>query len=93
MERFKTSLKRGETVTNAIYEANFGSSGRLYERVNSDLGMTPSVLQSGGAGVTLRFATAPTPAGRMLVAITERGIATVRLGNTDASLIASLQRD
>lgn len=93
MERFKTSLKRGETVTNATHEAGFGSSSRLYERVNSDLGMTPSVFQSGGTGVTLRFTTASTVVGRMLVAVTERGIATVRLGNSDASLVASLRRD
>jgi AraC family transcriptional regulator of adaptative response/methylated-DNA-[protein]-cysteine methyltransferase len=93
MERFKTSLKRGETVTNATYEAGFGSSSRLYERVNSDLGMTPSVFQSGGTGVTLRFMIAATVVGRMLVAVTERGIASVRLGNSDASLLASLRQD
>jgi len=93
MERFKTCLKRGDTVTNATYEAGFGSSSRLYERVSSDLGMTPAVFQSGGIGMTLRFATVPTVIGRMLVAITERGIATVRLGDTDQALVASLQQD
>jgi AraC family transcriptional regulator of adaptative response/methylated-DNA-[protein]-cysteine methyltransferase len=93
MERFKTSLKRGETVTNATYEAGFGSTSRLYERVNSDLGMTPSVFQAGGTGVTLRFMIATTVVGRMLVAVTERGIATVRLGNSDASLVASLRQE
>lgn len=93
MEHFKTSLKRGNTVTNATYAAGFGSSSRLYERVNSDLGMAPLVFQSGGTGVTLRFTTASTVVGRMLVAVTERGIATVRLGNSDASLLDSLRRD
>jgi AraC family transcriptional regulator of adaptative response/methylated-DNA-[protein]-cysteine methyltransferase len=93
MEHFKTSLKRGDTVTNATYEAGFSSSSRVYARANSDLGMTPSVFQSGGTGMTLRFTTAPTLIGRMLVAVTERGIATVRLGDTDASLVASLQQD
>lgn len=93
MERFKASLKRGETVTSATYEAGFGSSSRLYERVNSALGMTPSAFQSGGIGVTLRFSTVPMVVGRMLVAVTERGIATVRLGHTEASLVALLHRD
>jgi AraC family transcriptional regulator of adaptative response/methylated-DNA-[protein]-cysteine methyltransferase len=93
MERFKTSLKRGQSVSHAIYEAGFGSSSRLYERVNSDLGMTPSVFQSGGTGVILRFMTTSTAVGRMLVAVTDRGIATVRLGESDASLLASLRRD
>ena len=93
MERFKESLKRGETVTRATYEAGFASSSRLYDRANSALGMTPSAFRSGGIGVMLRFTIAPTVVGRMLVAVTERGIATVRLGDSEASLIASLRRD
>lgn len=93
VERFAASLKRGATVTSATYEAGFGSSSRLYARVNSALGMTPSAFQSGGTGVTLRFTIAPTVVGHMLVAITERGIATVRFGNTEAALAASLRHD
>lgn len=93
MERFTTSLKRGETVTNATYEAGFGSSSRLYARVHEDLGMTPSVFRSGGMGVTLRYTTVPTVVGRMLVAVTERGIAAVSIGETEAALVASLRSD
>ena len=93
MERFTASLKRGETVTNATYEAGFGSSSRLYARVNADLGMTPSAFRSGGRGVTLRYTTVPTAVGRMLVAVTERGIATVSLGDTEAALVTSLHND
>jgi AraC family transcriptional regulator of adaptative response/methylated-DNA-[protein]-cysteine methyltransferase len=93
MARFTASLKRGETVTNATYEAGFGSSSRLYARVNEDLGMTPSAFRSGGMGVTLRYTTVPTAIGHMLVAITERGIAAVSLGNTEAALVRSLHND
>ena len=93
MERFTTSLKRGETVTNATYEAGFGSSSRLYARVHEDLGMTPSAFRSGGIGVTLRYTTVPTAVGLMLVAITERGIAAVSFGETEAALVASLRSD
>ncbi len=93
MERFTTSLKRGETVTNATYEAGFGSSSRLYARVHEDLGMTPSAFRSGGMGVTLRYTTVPTAVGRMLVAVTERGIAAVSLGETEVALVASLRSD
>ncbi|THI83825.1 MAG: bifunctional DNA-binding transcriptional regulator/O6-methylguanine-DNA methyltransferase Ada [Nitrospira sp. CG24A] len=93
MERFTTSLKRGETVTHATYEAGFGSSSRLYARVHEALGMTPSVFRSGGMGVTLRYTTVPTVVGRMLVAVTERGIAAVSLGETEVALVASLRSD
>jgi len=93
MERFAAALKRGETVTNATYEAGFGSSSRLYARVDEDLGMTPSAFRSGGMGVTLRYTTVPTAVGRMLVAVTERGIAAVSLGDTETALITSLRSD
>jgi AraC family transcriptional regulator of adaptative response/methylated-DNA-[protein]-cysteine methyltransferase len=93
MERFTASLKRGETVTDATNEAGFGSSRRLYARVHEDLGMTPSAFRSGGMGVTLRYTTVPTAVGRMLVAVTERGIAAVSLGETEAALVALLRSD
>jgi AraC family transcriptional regulator of adaptative response/methylated-DNA-[protein]-cysteine methyltransferase len=93
MERFTASLKRGETVTHATYEAGFGSSSRLYARVHTDLGMTPFVFRSGGMGVTLRYTTVPTVVGRMLVAVTEQGIAAVSLGETEVALVTSLRRD
>ncbi len=93
MERFTASLKRGETITTATYEAGFGSSSRLYARVQEDLGMTPSAFRFGGKGVTLRYTTVSTAVGRMLVAVTERGIATVSLGETEAALVTSLRSD
>jgi AraC family transcriptional regulator of adaptative response/methylated-DNA-[protein]-cysteine methyltransferase len=55
--------------------------------------MTPSAFQSGGIGVTIRFTIAPTIVGRLLVAVTDRGIATVRLGDTEAALAESLRHD
>jgi AraC family transcriptional regulator of adaptative response/methylated-DNA-[protein]-cysteine methyltransferase len=93
MGRFTALLKRGETVTNATYEAGFGSSSRLYARVHENLGMTPSVFRSGGMGFTLRYSTVPTVVGRMLVAVTDRGVAVVSLGETEKALVATLRRD
>lgn len=93
MQRFTTALKRGATVTNATYEAGFDSSNGLYARVRETLGMTPSAFRSGGMGVTLRYTTVPTVVGRMLVAVTERGIAAVSLGETEAALVALLRSD
>ena len=55
--------------------------------------MTPSAFRFGGMGVTLRYTTAPTVVGCMLVAVTERGIAAVSLGETEVALVASLRSD
>ena len=93
MERFPASSKRGETVTSATYEAGFGSSSRLYARAHADLGMTPSAFRSGGRGVALRYTTVLTAVGRMLVAVTERGIAAVSLGDAESALVTALHHD
>ena len=41
VNKFKQSVQSGERITNAIYDAGFGSSSRLYELASSQLGMTP----------------------------------------------------
>ncbi|MEO6802888.1 MAG: methylated-DNA--[protein]-cysteine S-methyltransferase [Granulicella sp.] len=84
----KTSVKR---VTDAIYEAGYGSSSRLYEKSNATLGMTPRVMREGGAGLVIRYCTASSPLGRMLVATTDVGICSITFGRDDAELIAGLR--
>ena len=46
--RLRGALKQGDNVTNAIYEAGFGSSSRAYE--GTALGMTPARFAQGGRG-------------------------------------------
>jgi len=93
IERFTALLKRGESVTSATYEAGFGSSSRVAERVSGAIGMTPSAYRSGGKGVTLRYATALTPVGRALIAGTERGVVSVSLGDSEADLVSLLKEE
>lgn len=85
-ERLKEELRRGETVTRATFGAGYGSSSRLYERADSQLGMTPATYQRGGIGVEIEYVVAPTSLGYLLVAATERGICSVTLGD-DASTL------
>ena len=68
------SLERNERVTDAIYEAGYSGPGRFYADAKSRLGMTPTAWQDGGRGEMIRWATAQTDLGEMLVAATERGI-------------------
>ena len=44
----RTALKQGDNVTDAIYNAGFGSSSRAYE--GAQLGMTPARFAAGGRG-------------------------------------------
>ncbi len=79
-------------ITDAIYESGFGSSSRLYESSHRTLGMTPRTLRAGGAGQLIRYATAPSPLGRMLAAATDAGICAIAFGRDDAELLADLRQ-
>lgn len=84
--RLKTHLKNGSNVTEALYEAGYGSSSRLYDRAATKLGMTPSVYRRGASGIVVRYTIAASPLGRLLVAATEKGICSVKMGDADAAL-------
>ena len=75
-ERVKDALDRGATVTEAIYDAGYGSASRFYEEQKKDrkMGMTPGVWKNGGAGVTVHWASVATSLGPMLVAATDKGV-------------------
>ena len=92
LAKFKEKVREPKTrVTDAIYEAGFGSSSRLYEGVDAELGMTPSTMKAGGAGETIRYTSADTVLGRMLVAATSRGICSIAFGNDDEALVQGLR--
>ncbi len=95
LERFKSKVrepqKRKAPITDAIYEAGFGSSSRLYEKSHAALGMTPRVMREGGAGLLIRYTTAASPLGRMMVATTDVGICSIAFGKDDKELVADLR--
>lgn len=93
LDRFQEALRRGHSVTTATYEAGFGSSSRASEQASRHLGMTPSAFRSGGGGLTLHYATMRTPVGIVQIAATERGVASVMLGDSESSLVAQLRRE
>lgn len=93
LDRFQQALRCGSTVTEATYEAGFGSSSRVYEQASKYLGMTPSAFRSGGTGVTLRYATVQTPVGLAQIARTARGVSSVMLGESASDLLVQLQRE
>jgi AraC family transcriptional regulator of adaptative response/methylated-DNA-[protein]-cysteine methyltransferase len=88
--QLKTALRQGAAVTDAVYDAGFGSGSRVYEHSDRLLGMTPASYRAGGAGADIRYTTTGTSLGRLLVATTTRGICSVTLGDTDKELEARL---
>jgi AraC family transcriptional regulator of adaptative response/methylated-DNA-[protein]-cysteine methyltransferase len=82
----KSLSTSGASVTEAIYQAGYGSSSRFYEQAAEDLGMSPTRFRDGGLNETIRFATARCELGLLLVAATERGVCSVMLGDQAAEL-------
>ena len=93
VNRFKQGVRKGEGITNAIYDAGFGSSSRLYEGASAHLGMTPATYGKGGRGALINYAIVETPLGRLLVAATNKGVCSVMLGDSEAALKADLLQE
>ncbi len=90
LRSLKSKLRGQANVTQAIYEAGFGSVSRVYERVDSRLGMTPKQYRAGGAGVEISHAGADSALGHMLIGATDRGICFLQFGESNAELVKAL---
>jgi len=93
LRRLKKRLRKGDDVTTALYEAGYGSSSRLYERSDAQLGMTPATYRRGGRGMRIGYTIVNSTLGRLLVAATSRGICAVYLSDSDARIEAALARE
>jgi AraC family transcriptional regulator of adaptative response/methylated-DNA-[protein]-cysteine methyltransferase len=93
LDGLKLGLQGGKDVTNALYEAGYSSSSRLYERAPAELGMTPATYRRGGRGMRIAYTLVDSSLGRLLVAATERGVSAVSLGDSDAALEAALRAE
>ena len=90
-KRVREALVGENSVTAAIYDAGFNSSGRFYESSNAMLGMTPTSFRKGGAKEEIRFAIGATTLGAILVASTTKGVAAILLGDDPDVLVRNLQ--
>jgi AraC family transcriptional regulator, regulatory protein of adaptative response / methylated-DNA-[protein]-cysteine methyltransferase len=93
VKRFKSLLRAGEKITDALYETGYGSSSRVYERSNAQLGMTPAIYRKGGKGMRIEYTIAKSPLGNVLVGATERGVSAVYLGDAQDKLVAELREE
>ena len=70
VEAVKSSLKNGSRVTDAVFEAGYGSVSRFYEKQR--LGMSARDYRAGGRGQRITYCTFPSALGTVLVATTEK---------------------
>jgi AraC family transcriptional regulator of adaptative response/methylated-DNA-[protein]-cysteine methyltransferase len=89
--KVRQGLDSGNSVTEALYDAGFNSSGRFYEKSTGLLGMTPTQYRAGGANEEIRFAVGETSLGAILVASSKKGVASILLGTDPDTLVRNLQ--
>lgn len=89
--RMEAGLAGAPTVTQAIYDAGFNSSGRFYATAPARLGMTAKKYRAGGSGAVIRFAVGACSLGAILVAATEKGICAILMGDDPDQLARDLQ--
>jgi AraC family transcriptional regulator of adaptative response/methylated-DNA-[protein]-cysteine methyltransferase len=93
LSRLRSALRGEESVSRAVYEAGFGSGSRVYERSTALLGMTPGEYRREGEGLVIRFTIVSSPLGRLLVAVTDRGVCAVSIGDSETALRRSLEEE
>ena len=93
LRALKQELRQGDDILQAIFAAGFGSTSRVYERVDSRLGMTPSEYRAGGARVGITHATIRTRLGLVKIGATDRGLCFVEFGASEDELIRALRRE
>ncbi len=91
--KFKEGVRMSDSVTEAIYDAGYGSSSGLYAKSNAQLGMSPKVYRRGGKGMKIRYAFADSAVGKIVIGVTEKGICSILIGESEAGLEATLRQE
>lgn len=89
--RARDELRRGKSVTDAIYAAGFSSSSRFYAEAARSFGMAPRSYRNGAQGIAIRFAVGECSLGSILVAATPKGVCAILLGDDPNALVRELE--
>jgi len=81
--RVRRELSKARTVSDAIYGSGFNSNGHFYATIAEFLGMTPTSFRAGGRDTAIATVLARCSFGTALVAMTDRGVCAVLLGQDD----------
>jgi AraC family transcriptional regulator of adaptative response/methylated-DNA-[protein]-cysteine methyltransferase len=91
--RAREALQSGVAVTDAIYDAGYGSNRAFYEHGAPRLGMTPGRYRDGARGEHITFTSMITPIGVVVAASTAQGVCAVKVGPDEAVLTKELSRE
>ena len=91
----KQALRESADVLSVTLDTGLSSPGRLHDLMVTCEAMSPGEIKRGGAGLSIRYGTAPTPFGDALIAWTGRGICHIGfVQHADAtSALVALKQD
>ncbi len=92
-KRLKNALANGDDILDALYNAGYGSTSRLYEKTNQHMGMTPKEYQRKGEGKSIYYAIVKCPLGYLLLAATDKGLCSIRISDKKAPLKSLLAQE
>jgi len=93
MDQLKRALRRGASVSEAIYDAGFSSPSRVYERSSRTMGMTPRRYAQRAQDERVEYTVVPCALGKVLIAATDKGICAIKLGDDPQSLERELREE
>jgi AraC family transcriptional regulator of adaptative response/methylated-DNA-[protein]-cysteine methyltransferase len=93
LEAAKKLIAKGGRVTDAVFEAGYGSVSRFYEKASARLGMRASDYRAKGKGLRIAYAVRTFPIGNILLAATDRGVCAVKLGDGARALERQLAEE
>ncbi|WP_029148218.1 bifunctional DNA-binding transcriptional regulator/O6-methylguanine-DNA methyltransferase Ada [Methylophilus sp. 5] len=90
-QHMRQKLAANMKITDAIYEAGYGSTSRFYDAASQALGMQPSQYRHGGRQAQIHFALAQCSLGAILVASSAKGVCAISIGDEPEPLLRALQ--
>lgn len=92
-ERLRSALAQGASVSNAAFGAGFESLPSAYTAANQHLRMKPGALRKGAPGERLFYTVVPSALGLVLVAMSQRGVCRVILGDDRELLVRQFAQE
>lgn len=92
-QRARENLREGKPVMNAVIEAGYGSTRAFYEHGAPRLGMSPGRYRGGARGERIRYTVVDTGLGPVVVAATDQGVCSVKLGPDSVDLVKGLKAE
>jgi AraC family transcriptional regulator of adaptative response/methylated-DNA-[protein]-cysteine methyltransferase len=82
----KRNLRKGRKISDALFDAGYGSVRAFYDEAAKRLGMEPREYAGGASAKVLIWSITPTAIGQVLVVASVEGICSIKIGTNNQEL-------